>query len=219
MNKVTLIIAVLATALFASGCGNRFWEDTKETSVDTYNYVFDTAPTARAYHEEESIPIIEINYQAADVLYSNVGAYELSKKSPVYVKKFTNQNDPSDNAIFGHVMTEQIADRLVQRGVMITAGDPKPDAYFLPQGVDKEKYAKPPMGSLEHLPPRSAMLEGHYVIGDNYIYMTAKVIRLDDKAVVSGHNWTIPISDNVRQMLPQLKLEDGLEPTVKTKFD
>jgi len=219
MNKAVLIFTIITTGLFASGCGNRFWEDTKGTASDSYNYVFDTAPTARAYHEQESIPIIEINYQAADVLYSNVGHYELSKKSPVYVSKFINQNEPSDNSIFGHVMTEQISDRLVQRDVLITAGEPRPDDYFLPKGVELKRYSNPPQGRVENLPPRAAILKGTYVIGDNYIYMSAKIIRLDDKAVVSGHNWTIPISDNVRQMLPQLKLENGLEPTVKTKFD
>jgi len=219
MNKLPLIIAVLATTLFATGCGNRFWKDTKGAAGDSYDYVFDTKPTARSYHEEEQVPLIEINHQAADVLYSNVRGKELSKKSPVYVKPFTNQNNPADTSIFGHVMTEQIVDRLVQRGVLITTGAPATTDYFLPKGLTKDKYNNPPKGTIETLPARAAMLEGKYVIGDNYIYMSAKVIRLDDKAVVSGHNWTIPISDNVRQMLPQLELEDGLEPTVKNKFD
>lgn len=218
MNRALLISMILATTLFTSGCGNRFWEDTKDTVGNSYDYVFDTAPTAVPYHEQESIPIIEINHQAADVIYSNVGQYELSKKSPVYLSPFTNKNNPSDNSIFGHVMAEQIADRLVQRGVLVTEGDPKPDDYFIPKGVDPKKYTDL-KGTIENLPPRAAKLTGSYVIGDKYIYMSAKVIRLDDKAVVSGHNWTIPISDNVRQMLPQLKLDDGLEPTVKTKFD
>ena len=218
MNKIPLIIAVLVTTLFTTGCGNRFWKDTKGAAGDTYDYVFDTAPTARSYHAEEQIPLIEINHQAADVLYSNVRGKELSDKSPVYVQDFTNQNNPADKSIFGHVMTEQVVDRLVQRGMLITAGDPKPNAFFLPKGMSKDKYNNPPKGTIETLPPRSAMLSGKYVIGDNYIYMTSKITRLDDKAIISGHNWTIPISDNVRQMLPQLQLEDGLEPSVKTTF-
>ncbi len=149
----------------------------------------------------------------------NIGSYELSKKSPVYTKRFTNQNDPSDNAIFGQVMTEQVSDRLVQRGVVITSGEPKAQNYFLPQGVDPKKYSNPVKDSLDKLPPRAARLTGTYVIGDNYIYMAAKITRLDDNAIISGHNWTIPITDNVRELLPQLKQDNGMEPTVKTKFD
>lgn len=116
-------------------------------------------------------------------------------------------------------MTEQVSDRLVQRGVVITHGEPRPDQYFLPKGVDPQKYSEPAKGTIETLPPRAAVLSGSYVIGDNFIYLSAKVVRLDDNAVVSGHNWTLPVTDNVRQMLPQLKQDDGLEPTVKTKFD
>lgn len=82
MKKTLLILVVLATTLVASGCGNRMWQDTKDTASNTYDYVFDTAPTTRSYHETESIPIIDLNHEAADVLYSNVGVYELSKKSP-----------------------------------------------------------------------------------------------------------------------------------------
>jgi hypothetical protein len=41
-----------------------------------------------------------------------------------------------------------------------------------------------------------------------------------DSAVVSAHNWTLPITDSVRQMLPQLAAEDkGMVPTVKTSFN
>lgn len=63
------------------------------------------------------------------------------------------------------------------------------------------------------------MLTGTYTIGTNFVYLSAKVTRLTDSAVVSAHNWTIPVSDNVRQLLPQLKSDDGLTPSVKTKFE
>lgn len=219
MKKMVIICVFIFATLLASGCGNRMWEDTKDTAADTYNLMFDATPTARSYHELESVPLIELNYQAADVLYSNVGQYELSKHSAVFVKVFTNQNDPSDNAIFGKVMMEQISDRLVQRGVLITAGDPNESDFEYGPGVNPVDYRSMNSNTRVKLPPRAARLTGSYTIGDNYIYMAAKVTRLVDSAVVSAHNWTLPINDNVRQMLPQLKLEQGLEPSVKTKFE
>jgi len=219
MNKAAITLVVILTTLFASGCGNRMWESTKKTTSNTYDFMFDTAPTARSYHDASSIPIIELNYQAADIIYSNVGKFELSKHSAIFVRPFTNQKDPSDNSIFGRVVTEQIADRLVQRGVLITDGEPNETDYEYGKGIAPADYRSMNANKLSKLPARTAMLTGTYVIGDNYIYMAAKVIRLVDKTVVSGHNWTLPITDNIRQMLPQLKLEDGLEPSVKTKFD
>jgi hypothetical protein len=219
MNKAPLILVIILITLFTSGCGNRMWESTQKTTTKTYDFMFDTAPTARSYHETSTIPLIELNYQAADVLYSNVGKYELSKHSAIFVHAFTNQNDPSDNSIFGKVVTEQISDRLVQRGILITNGEPNKTDYKYSKNINPNDYLSMNTNTAEKLPPRSALLSGNYVIGDNYIYMSAKVTRLVDNAVVSGHNWTLPISDNIRQMLPQLKLDDGLEPSVKTKFD
>ncbi|MCG2731776.1 MULTISPECIES: FlgO family outer membrane protein [Pseudodesulfovibrio] len=219
MIKTPLIFLALSFILAAQGCGNRFWEDTKRKSSNTYDYVFDTAPTTRSFHDQAAVPIEEINYQAANVLYSNVGKYELSSRSPVYAKRFSNRDNPEDTAIFGTVVMEQVVDRLVQRGLVITGGDPKPADYSLPTGVDPEKYARPTTGSLDNLPPRAAMLSGAYVIGDNFVYLSAKITRLDDRAVISAHTWTIPVTDNVRQLLPQLRRDDGLEPSVKTSFD
>ncbi|MDD3312755.1 FlgO family outer membrane protein [Pseudodesulfovibrio sp.] len=219
MTQTIRLLALLACLALAAGCGNRMWQDTKKTAGDGFNYVFDTAPTTRSYHDESSVPIIEINHNAANVLYSNIGPSELSKKSPVYVRPFTDKNNPADTAPFGLVVMEQVADRLVQRGVLVTQGEPGPDAFMTPRDVDPALYRNPPQGSLENLPPRSAVLAGSYVIGDNYVYMTARIIRLDDHAVVSGHNWTIPITDNVRELLPQLRQDNGLEPSVKSKFD
>lgn len=219
MRKALYTITVLMTVLIIAGCGSRLWQDTKETAGDAYDYAFDTSPTAVSFHDQQSIPIIDLNHEAADVLYKNIGKYELSKRAHVYVSTFTNQNDPTDKAIFGTVVTQQVADRLVQRGVVITEGDPKPAEYLMPSNVDPQKYQNPPQGNINLLPPRAAMLGGTYVIGDNYIYMRARLTRLDDKAIISGANWTIPISDNVRQLLPQLREENGMEPTVKTTFD
>ncbi|MFH1915169.1 MAG: FlgO family outer membrane protein [Pseudomonadota bacterium] len=219
MHKTFLVFLVLATILPAQGCGNRFWEDTKRSTGKTYDYVFDTAPTSRSFHDQASVPIEEINYRAANVLYANVGKYELSSRSPIYAKRFENHDDPTDTTIFGTVVMEQVVDRLVQRGMVITGGDPRPTDYFLPKGIEPEKYAKPTTGSLEHLPPRAAMLSGAYVIGDNFVYVSAKITRLDDRAVISAHTWTIPITDNVRQLLPQLRKDDGLDPSVKTSFN
>jgi len=219
MIKAAVILTVVLATLFASGCGNRMWDSTKSTASDTYDFMFDTSPTARSYHETSSIPIIELNHEAADLIYSNIGQFELSKKSAIFVHSFVNQNDPSDNSIFGTVMTQQIADRLVQHGVRITSGEPNETDYEYAENINPKDYDTMNPNVHVKLPPRTAILSGAYVLGDNYVYMSAKITRLVDNAVVSAHNWTLPITDNVRQMLPQLKIDNGLEPTVKTKFD
>jgi len=222
MNKTALSILTATLLLFAQGCGNRMWQDTKTATTDTFNYVFDSTPTAQAYHDTGAVPIIDLNYRAADVLYSNVASNELTTDSAVFVSPFTNQNDPGDKSVFGPTMVRQIADRLVQHGVRITEGEPNATDFTYASGVKAEDYTKSAglLGSSRELPPRSAKLVGSYVIADRSVYMTARLVRLVDSAVVSAHNWTLPITDSVRQMLPQLAAEDkGMVPTVKTSFN
>ncbi|NDV18728.1 hypothetical protein GO013_04750 [Pseudodesulfovibrio sp. JC047] len=219
MNKDILVFLILSTTLLTAGCGNRMWEDGKQTTSDGFNYVFDTTPTARPYHETAAIPLIELNYRAADEIYANVGKSELTPKSAIFVSRFTNPQDPGDAAIFGSVMTQQIADRLVQRGVLVTDGTPDVTDYLYAPGTTAEDYKSLTATMSGRLPPRSAMLSGTYVLGDNTIYLSSKVIRLVDSAVVSAHNWTIPITDNVREMLPQLPQNEGMMPTVKNTFE
>jgi len=222
MNKAALSILTAFLLLSLQGCGNRMWEDTKETTSDTFNYVFDTTPTARSFHDTASVPIIDLNNRAADILYSNVGNNELTPHSAIFASPFTNQNDPGDKSVFGWTMTQQIADRLVQRGLRINEGEPNASDFTYAPGVSGADYTKAAglAGSSRELPPRSAKLIGSYVIADRYVYMTARVVRLVDSTVVSAHNWTLPITDSVRQMLPQLRAsDDGLVPTVKTSFN
>lgn len=221
MNKAALSILMTAALLLTQGCGNRMWQDSKETTSDTFNYVFDTAPTARSFHDTAEIPIIELNYRAADTLYANVTRNELTSDSALFVRRFVNRQDPGDNAIFGYVMAEQVADRLVQNGMLVTEGEPNVTDFTYAAGVTPEDYRKSGSnmtGAFKPLPPRAAKLTGSYVVGEDYVYLTAKVVRLVDSAVVSAHNWVLPVTDNVRQMLPQLRLDEGLTPTVRTSF-
>lgn len=221
MNKAPLSILMTAALLLTQGCGNRIWEDGKDTASSTYDYVFDTAPTARSYHDTAEIPVIELNYRAADTLYANVARDELTPDSALFVRRFVNRRDPGDNAVFGYVMAEQIADRLVQDGMLVTEGEPNVTDFNYGPGVTPDDYRKAGSnvaGTFKPLPPRAAKLTGSYVVGENYVYMTAKVVRLVDSAVVSAHNWVLPVTDNIRQMLPQLRTDDGLSPTVRTSF-
>ena len=220
MHKAVLTILAIATLIFVSGCGNRMWEDSKELTRDTYNYVFDDAPTAVPFHDVAEIPIIEINHRAADVLSSNVGDKELSEYSSVYVNRFTNQVNPGDTAVFGNVVSTQVADRLVQKNLRITEGEPSGTEFIYAGDTTEDDYMGRTKKKANDLPPRTARLTGVYVIGDNFIYLSAKITRLVDHTVISAHNWTIPISGNVREMLPQLKKPgEGMTPTVLTKFE
>lgn len=214
MKKTVLALAALILLPLISGCSSF-----KENANEAYDTVFDTAPTSKAVFHENATPIIEFNYDAADTLYKNVSGRELGGDSKVFVRRFLNENNPDDMAAFGKIMAEQVADRLAQRGMVITHGAPDQQDY-MNNGMQPVEKESPANDSKYEKPARSAMLTGSYIPGDSVIYMTAKIVRLDDNAVVAGHSWQLPVTQDVRELLPQLQGRDsGLEPTVKTQFE
>lgn len=219
MHKAALTILAITALLFSSGCGNRMWEDGKRVTRDTYNYVFDDAPTAVSFHDDAEIPLIEVNHNAADILGEHVDGEELSTLSPVYVSRFVDQADPESRAIFGTVVARQVADRLVQQEMRITEGEPLGTDYIYVGDTTSEDYLGMTDRKVDELPPRAAQLTGDYVVGDDYVYVSAKITRLVDHTEIAAHSWTVPVTDNVRELLPRLKRPgEGMTPTVATKF-
>lgn len=239
MKNKAAILLILFASLLTTACGSRIWSDTKEFANDSYDYVFDTAPTTRSFHDQAEVPLIEINHRAAQELADHINWNELDRESPVYFTTFTNLHNPNDTAIFGKVMTEQVVDGLVQNKIKMTLGEPKPmdsaetqvQEVVIAEPMDmltdngtktgeNEDVEIPPLATKkEELPPPDAKLTGNYVIGDDFIYLHAQVVRLTDDAVISAHNWTVPITDNIREFVPNLKKEPGMEPTVRTSFN
>lgn len=225
-KKVLLLTASLLIPVLLSGCS--VYDKAKQGAKDTYNFMFDREPKSGPVYKEDTTPLIELNSDAAGSLFYNISQHhELPPNSPIYVRSFTNEQDSNDTSRFGRIMANQVASRLAQHDLLITDGPPKP----MPEPVEMKQAPVPEdnatgettfFGLLnkkkEEVTPRPAMLMGTYYIGDTVIYMNAKIIRLDDDVVVSSTSWTLPINDNTRELLPQLKRPGGTDPAVRDKF-
>jgi len=215
-RDVCFLAAALLATLFMAGCST-----IKEGAKDTYDFMFDREPKSGPMFTEDDTPIIELNSDAADSLFYNISQHhELPEGSPVYVHHFTNEQDPNDMSRFGRVTAKQVATRLAQHNLLITDGAPKP-LPVKPAKIAMDNATEEDTGffqSGKEVSPRPAMLTGTYYIGDTVIYMNAKIIRLEDNVVISSKSWTLPINDNVRELLPQLKKRGGLEPAVRDTF-
>lgn len=218
-NALFLTAALLCTLLLP-GCS--VYEATKEGAKSTYNFMFDRDPRSEPAFQEDDTPIIEINHNAADKLFYNVNKHhELPANSPIYVRSFTNEDNQEDKAKFGRIVANQVATRLAQHDMLITDGAPRPlpKTVAVPNAMNNATDDGSWFSSTrKEAPPRPAMLTGTYYIGDTVIYMNSKIIRLDDDAVISSASWTLPINDNVRELLPQLKRPGGIDPAVRDKF-
>lgn len=218
------LMALLA-ALLLTGCGSpgtSYYSSLKRTTVDTKNAITGNRPTTSELFEEENTPLIDISYDAADMM---VGQFlpELNKRSPVYYEPFTNRIDMGDPSPFGALVSEQVAARLAQRAFMITQGRPPkttPLAAAPAEGQQPpatQAAAKPKTyGSNE---PRPCMMTGTYLVTDKLIYLSARIATLDNGLVLGAHSWTVPVNRTIRELLPQIKRPTGgMKPAVRTQL-
>lgn len=220
--------ALIIVLFLASISACSMFNTVKEGAKDTFNFVTDREPKSGELYEEDDTPIIDLNSSAADKLYYNVSqGTEMPEGSPLYVKSFTNEDNPGDKSRFGRIVANQVAARLAQHDLLITDGAPKPLPVAPapePEPIKTDSNATENgelfsfLSNKKEVTPRPAMLTGTYFIGDTIIYMNAKIIRLEDDVVISGHSWTLPINDNTRELLPQLKRQQHPEPLVKDQF-
>lgn len=200
----------LILALAAASCT---WKETKRNFVSAKNAVFDTGATTTRLYEEDDTPIIELNYEAADEL-SKVLKKAVPPTSPVAYERFANGADPADKAPFGRVVASQVAARMAQLGHPMLSGAPRPPA---PKPAPDQNATESWTLTSREPDPRPCVLSGSYTMGENVIYLHARIATVDDDTEVSGYDWTLPINKNTRELLPQLR-KGGLTPTVKTQF-
>lgn len=225
LRATALLLAALSALVLLSGCASTttsFYNTIKRTAVDAKNDVLGTRPTTSELFTEDNTPLVDINYDAADDL---MGLFmpALNRNSPIYYERFRNRIDPADPSPFGRLVSEQVAARLALRNFKVTDGpatvpplrEPeKPQANLSPDPkVRAEVSAK---NTEQFNPPRPSVLTGNYLIADKVVYISAKITALDDGQVMAAHHWTVPVNRNTRSLLPQLKQNGGMKPSVRT---
>lgn len=228
MHPALLVIPALLAALLLSGCGNTgtsYYSSLKRTTVDAKDDLLGTRPTTSELFPKEGPSLIEINYDAADMI---VGSFlpDVEKGWPIYYEPFTNRVDMGDPSPFGALVSEQVAARLAQRSFMITKGLPRKPAP--PQAAPSQSGEAPKdLSAVASAPknsdpdaPRPCLMSGTYLITGKVIFVSAQIATLDNGHVLGAHSWTVPVNNTTRAMLPQLGKSsvNGMTPSVRTKL-
>ncbi len=223
-----LALAFLASA-FLAGCGGSsttsYYNSIKRTVVNAKDDVLGTRPTTAELFAEDNTPLIDISYDAADDM---MGLFmpAMNRKSPIYYDRFTNRIDPADPSPFGRLVSEQVAARLALRSFLVTDGPAKIPPTVLPKPVEHDPMPTTPEARQaeaqrmqdEISPARPCVLSGTYLIADKVVYVSARITALDNGQVMTAHHWTVPVNRNTRALLPQLKQNGGLKPSVRTQL-
>jgi hypothetical protein len=225
-----LLALVLVAGAALAGCGGSagtsYYNRIKRTVVDAKDDVLGTRPTTAELFPEDSTPLIDINYDAADDM---MGLFmpAMNRKSPIYYDRFVNRTDPADPSPFGRLVSEQVAARLALRSFLVTDGPARIPPTVAPRPVEHDPMPASPEAreaearrtQEEFNPVRPCVLSGTYLIADKVVYISARITALDNGQVMTAHSWTIPVNRNTRALLPQLKQHGGMKPSVRTSLN
>jgi TolB-like protein len=183
---VCLLAAVSVVSL--SGCARYYYG---EDSGVARNLSPSLQPTAQPRTD-----VLLANYHAVDVLLQGV---QLDPQRSVLVATLVSVDRLNESSRLGRIFSEQIAGRLVQRGVSVTE-------LKLRESVSLEPYQGELLLSRElkevsHQHDAQAVVVGTYAVSAQTLYVSLKLVNPVGNTVVAASDYEVAMDQNVRTLL------------------
>lgn len=140
--------------------------------------------------------LIETNHRAVDALLANA---PLDAQHPVMVATLVHVDRLSESSRLGRIFSEQIAGRMVQRGVRVVELKLR-DSVAL-QRDQGELLLSREVREVSRSHDAQAVLVGTYAVSVRSVYVSLKLVHPVGNVVVAAVDYTLPMSDNVRGLL------------------
>lgn len=172
--------AVLAT-LGIQGCASN--------PVSAYYYGDRTGGGART-------DLIEVNERATDALLLHA---VLDANQPVLVATLVNVDRLNESSRLGRIFSEQIAGRMVQRGLRVT--EVKLRESLVLHRDQGELLLSREAREVSQAQNAQAVVVGTYAMSASMLYLSLKLVNPMGNHVVAAHSYAVPVDENVRMLL------------------
>ncbi|MDA8454666.1 FlgO family outer membrane protein [Acidovorax sp. GBBC 3334] len=141
--------------------------------------------------------LLEANYAATDALLQQ--APQLDPRQPVLVGTLVHIDRLEESSRLGRLCSEQIAGRLVQRGVRVTELKMRQSLAMVPgQG---ELLLTREVREASRAQSAQAVVVGTYAATAQSVFVGLKLVAPEGNAVIAAHDYVLPVDDNVRILL------------------
>lgn len=181
-------LLAVASVLGLSGCARYYYGENSGAARNLSPSVQSLAP--------QRTDVLLGNYHAVDVLLKDV---QLDPQRSVLVATLVNVDRLNESSRLGRIFSEQIAGRLVQRGVAVTE-------LKLRENVSLEPYQGELLLSREikevsRQHDAQAVVVGTYAVSAQTLYISLKLVNPVGNTVVAASDYEVAIDDNVRSLL------------------
>lgn len=184
MKRCVLLAACLLGAAALPGCAGYYYGEKYGPTLGT---------TVDAMLRGN---LVEASYRATDALLQTV---VLDPAQPVVVATLVNVDRPSGSSRLGRIVAEQIAGRMVQRGVLVAEMTLR-DAPVVPRDQG-EPLPSRALREAVRAQGAQAVVVGTYAVSARQLYISLKLIGAPGHAVLAAHDYAVPIDEDVRALL------------------
>lgn len=145
--------------------------------------------------------LITTNYQAADRLIANT-LEPINPQRRILVTTLADLNDLDTSTPLGRLIGEQLSARLVEHGFTIVEAKLHSGLFLIPKtGEFVLSRTVRELRELGHTQLANQVVAGTYVVGDNKIYITLKLLDFWDSRVTAAYSYTLPLGANTALLL------------------
>ncbi len=176
MKRSLALGLLLAAALAAPGCASYYYGDRGGPAVRT--------------------DVLQANYQAVDKLLETA---PLDTRRSVLVATLVNVDKLHESSRLGRIFSEQIAGRLVQRGVPVAEVRLRDQLALQPgQG---ELLLSRELREVSQAHDAQAAVVGTYAVSGAMVYVSLKLVNPLGNQVVAASDYALPMDENLRGLL------------------
>jgi len=176
LRKLFVVAVSSAVMLTLGGCSTTQSSAAKEPEVDL---------------------VQEVQDSAADLL----SGLTLSSRKPMLSVSFANIDNLEESSTLGRSLGEQYSSALTSSGVKMIEVKLSNELY-ISEGTG-ELILSRDLKRLVNDYEAQAVLVGTYAQGGKNIYVTARIIDIEDNTVLAADNMTLPINQDIRGMMPR----------------
>jgi len=143
--------------------------------------------------------IIDYSYGAANTLLRRAPK-EITKETPFLVTSFVNINDMEESTTLGRLLSEQIASKISQKGYLVKEIKLSHDSLFVKKGGGEFALTR----RFEHVRTSfqaNYVIVGTYSIGLTSVYVSSRIVRIDDGIIVSSFDFKMEGDDDLWELV------------------
>ena len=142
--------------------------------------------------------LVAASYAAAEKLVES-SQVPLTPGRNIMMAPFVSIDSLENSSSLGRIIAEQVSSRLTQMGFTMIELKLR-DNIFIKQSEGEFMLSRE-LRSISHGHDAQAVVTGTYAVGQDAVFVNARVIRPQDSVILSSYDYVLPLGSNTRTLL------------------